>query len=101
MKKIKLLLAAVAILCSAGSWAQASYNHSYTEGVEVTAGSDYFLYNIGSGMFLTDGMDWGTHATADHAGRLITFAALDGGKYSIYTSSASVPSVHGHIAACR
>lgn len=70
--------------------AQASYNFSYTQGATVAAGSDYFLYNIGSGMFLTDGMDWGTHATADHAGRLITLASLNNGKYSIYTQSYSL-----------
>ena len=70
--------------------AQASYNQDYKVGVTVAAGTDYFLYNIGAGMFLTDGMDWGTHATADHAGRVITFATLAGGKYSIYTASFSV-----------
>ena len=70
--------------------AQASYNHTYTDGVTVAAGTDFFLYNIGAGMFLTDGMDWGTHATADHAGRKITFAALADGKYSIYTESYSL-----------
>jgi len=70
--------------------AQASFNHTYKEGATVAAGEDYFLYNIGAGMFLTDGMDWGTHATADHAGRVITFAALEGGKYSIRTASYSV-----------
>ena len=73
---------------SATTWGQASYNPEYTSGVTVTAGENYFLYNIGAKMFLTDGMDWGTHATADHAGRLITFAGE--GKYSIYTASASV-----------
>ena len=70
--------------------AQASFNHTYTEGATVAAGTDYFLYNIGSGQFLTDGMDWGTHATADHAGRVITFAEVTSGKYSIYTASYSV-----------
>ena len=64
--------------------AQASYNFKYTEGVTVSAGEDYFLYNIGSGMFLTDGMDYGTHASVDHAGRVITLAANTNG-YSIYS----------------
>jgi hypothetical protein len=80
----------VSIVGVSSASAQASYNFQYTEGVTVAAGGDYFLYNIGSGMFLTDGMDWGTHATADHAGRLITLASLNDGKYSIYTQSYSV-----------
>ena len=63
---------------------QADYNVAYTEGVEAEAGEEFFLYNIGSGMFLTDGMDWGTHASADHAGRIITLATAGKG-FSIYT----------------
>ena len=91
MKKLKLLLAFCALLLGwSNASAQASYNHTYTEGVTVAAGTDYFLYNIGSQMFLTDGMDWGAHATADHAGRKITFAEVASGKYSIYTQSYSV-----------
>ena len=70
--------------------AQASYNFTYDEGVAVKEGTDYFLYNVGAQKFLTDGMDWGTHATADNAGRVITFASLAEGKYSIYTKSYSV-----------
>lgn len=91
MRKIKLLLSFLALFMG-GNYvnAQASYNHIYQEGVTVAEGTDYFLYNIGAGMFLTDGMDWGTHATADHAGRKITFAALADGKYSIYTESYSL-----------
>ncbi len=90
--KRKLLFAALCVVSALGfkANAQASYNHAYTEGVAVAAGTNYFLYNIGAGKFLTDGMDWGTHATADHAGRNITFAELGNGKYSIYTASVSV-----------
>ena len=91
MKKLRLLLAFCALLLGwSNASAQASYNHTYTEGVTVAAGTDYFLYNIGSQMFLTDGMDWGAHATADHAGRKITFTEVSSGKYSIYTASYSV-----------
>ncbi len=86
--KRKLLSLAVALLCSVGLFAQASYNHTYTSGVEVAAGSDYFLYNIGSGMFLTEGMDYGTHATVDHAGRVVTLAAATNG-FSIYSTPVS------------
>ena len=85
MKKIKLFLMVVALLCSAGLWAQASYNQSYTEGVTVDAGSEYFLYNIGAGEFLTGGMDWGSHASTDHAGKIITLATKSAG-YSLYTA---------------
>ena len=67
------------------SSAQASYNCTYTKGVEVTTGSDYFLYNIGEGQFLTGGMDWGSHASADHAGKVCTLADATNG-YSIYTA---------------
>ena len=64
--------------------AQASYNQDYKVGAEVAAGENYFLYNIGSKMFLTDGMDYGTHASVDHAGRVIKLAVNTNG-FSIYT----------------
>ncbi len=83
--KRKLLFAIVALLCSVGTWAQkASYNHLYNAGVEPAAGGNYFLYNIGANMFLTDGMDYGTHASVDNSGRVITLAANTNG-FSIYT----------------
>lgn len=85
MKLKTLLVSAVALLCTAASWAQASYNLSYTEGVTVETGSDFFLYNIGSGTFLTGGMDWGARASGDHGGKTVILAAHsdnDGG-YSI------------------
>ena len=83
--KRKLLFAIVALLCSVGTWAQkASYNQNYTSGVEPAAGGDYFLYNIGAKMFLTDGADYGTHASVDNSGRVITLAANTNG-FSIYT----------------
>ena len=66
------------------TFAQASYNHTYTQGVEVTEGDNYFLYNIGSGMFLTDGMDYGTHASVDHAGRIVKLETNSNG-FSIHT----------------
>ena len=68
--------------------AQASYNRSWTSGSSVAVGTDFFLYNIGAGQFLTGGMDWGSHASADHAGKVVTLAAHednDGG-YTIYTA---------------
>lgn len=65
--------------------AQASYNKDYKAGVEVAEGDNYFLYNIGSKMFLTGGMDWGSRASGDHAGKVVTLA-LNDGKYTIYTA---------------
>ena len=70
--------------------AQASYNFTYTQGVEVAAGDNYFLYNIGAGQFLTNGMDWGTRGTVDHAGRTITITAAGESKYTLYSKSVSV-----------
>ena len=92
MQRKRLLRTAASIALLVGgvlcapfeAMAQASYNFKYTEGVTVSAGGNYFLYNIGSGMFLTDGMDYGTHASVDHAGRVITLAANNNG-YSIYS----------------
>lgn len=89
MKKIKLLLAAVTLLCSVGSWAQALFNHTYTEGVEVTAGEGFFLYNIGTGQFLTSGLNYGTRATVDNSGRVLTLATNNSG-FSIYTNFVSL-----------
>ena len=56
------------LLTTRNAWGQASYNHTYTAGVEVAAGENFFLYNIGANLFYACGMDWGTHAAADHAG---------------------------------
>mgnify|MGYP002856189933 CR=1 FL=1 len=73
--------------------AQASYNTKYTAGVDISdvTSSEYvFLYNIGSGQFLTNGMDyWGTHASVDHAGRDLTIASTTNG-YSIYSKPYSI-----------
>ena len=84
----RLLFWMVTLLLTIGgvqnTFAQASYNHTYTQGVEVTEGDNYFLYNIGSGMFLTDGMDYGTHASVDHAGRIVKLETNSNG-FSIHT----------------
>jgi len=50
MRKLKLIMAAFAlmVLGASNAWAEASYNHTYTTGVTVAAGGNYFLYNIGS-----------------------------------------------------
>ena len=71
------------------AWAQATYNHSYTTGVEVTEGGDYFLYNIGAKQFLTNGKAYGTQATVDNSGRVLTLTASGTG-YKIYTDYVSL-----------
>lgn len=84
MRKLKLLLASFALLVGGVNYvcAQATYNHTYTEGVLVTEGSNYFLYNIESNTFFSGGMDWGTRAAGDHSGKVVTLTASDG-KYTI------------------
>ena len=59
----------------------------YTSGSEVAAGSDYYLYNIGAGKFLDNGMNWGTRATVDNSGQALTLAAgATDGTYTIKTN---------------
>lgn len=69
MKRIRLLLAAVALLCSVGVWAQTSP----TNGVVVAPG-DYYIYNLGSEMYVSKGSSHGTHATVDGAGCVVTIS---------------------------
>lgn len=69
--------------------AQASFNHTYTEGATVSAGNDYFLYNIGSGQFLTSGLNYGTRATVDNSGRVLNLTT-NGSGYNIYTNFVSL-----------
>ena len=61
MKKIKLLLAAVAAMVTMGAQAQ-----TWT-GNDVAAG-DFYLYNVGAGQWLTSGNSWGTQASLTSAG---------------------------------
>ena len=78
------MLLAVALLCvGQNAWG----DDWYKDGSEVAAGSDYYLYNIGAGKFLDNGMNWGTRATVDNAGQALTLAvgATDG-TYTIKTN---------------
>ena len=61
MKKIKLLLAAIAAMVTMGVNAQ-----TWT-GNDVAAG-DFYLYNVGAGQWLTSGNNWGTRASLTSAG---------------------------------
>ena len=104
MKKKRLLKTLFATVltwmaCATGAWAQATYNFMYTSGSTVATGGNSFLYNVGAGCFLTGGMDWGSHASADHAGKVITLAAKTNG-YSIYTAYYSANGVenNGYLA---
>ena len=90
MRKLKLLLAVCALVLGwSSAWGQASYNHTYTEGVTAAAGGDYFLYNIGAKQFLTSGLNYGTRATVDNSGRVLTLTT-NGVGYSIYTNFVSL-----------
>lgn len=87
MRKLKLLIATLTLVVGGMNslYGQASYNQTYKNGATVAEGGNYFLYNIESGMFLTDGMDYGTHASIDHAGRVITLSSSGSG-YTINTT---------------
>lgn len=78
----KLLSLALLALVACSAWAQ-----NYTNGVAVGEGENFFLYNIQAGKFLTEGMDWGTHATLDNAGRIITLKSTGDGNYTIYSQN--------------
>ena len=47
--------------------------YTWTEGATVAAG-EYYLYNIDSERFMTQGCWWGTHMAADGAGKVITIS---------------------------
>ena len=90
MRKLKLLMAACALMVGyMTANAQASYNKDYKAGVAVAAGGDYFLYNIGAKQFLTSGLNYGTRATVDNSGRVLTLSA-NGEGYNIYTNFVSL-----------
>ena len=76
MKKIKLFLAAVAAMVGLSAQAQ-----TWT-GNEVAAG-DFYLYNIGTGKWLTSGNSWGTQASLVEAGGFCSTLEISDGKYAI------------------
>lgn len=83
MKKFIRRLGAIAIALMVGALGASA--QSWT-GNAPQAG-DFYLYNVGSGKFLTSGNWWGTHAALDYDGMQLTLAATDGG-YTISTAIA-------------
>ena len=47
------------------------------------ADKEYFLYNIGTGMWLNNGSDWNTHAAVDVYALPITLVAAEDGKFKM------------------
>lgn len=57
--------AASATLASAGEWQKPVYSGSYQP---LTAGDTVYIYNTEAQLFLTEGNDWGTHASVGLTG---------------------------------
>ena len=57
--------AASASLASAGEWQKPVYSGSYQP---LTAGDTVYIYNTEAQLFLTEGNDWGTHASVGLTG---------------------------------
>lgn len=43
------------------------------------AEGDFYLYNVGTGAYLTNSSDWGTHAAVGYPGLVCTFISTEGG----------------------
>lgn len=93
MKKPLLLLAALAATMGAlaGEWQQPSFSGAFQP---LTAGDTVYIYNPEAKLFLTEGNDWGTHATVGAAGLrfCVQPCVADGGEwdgqtYYIYDES--------------
>ena len=94
MKKIPLLFVALATTMSvcADEWQQPTYSGSYQQ---LSTEDTVYIFNTESKLFLTEGNDWGTHATVGSFG--IRFAVKqyigengvwDGMTYNIFCESA-------------
>ena len=83
MKKIKLLLAAMAAMVTMGANAQT------WSGNEVAAGK-FYLYNVGRGQWLCAANDWGTHASIGSVGLDYTLAVPEGVAEGVYTIDSNV-----------
>ena len=83
MKKFIRRLGAIAIALMVGALGASAQSWTGNEPQE----GDFYLYNVGSGRFLTSGAWWGTHAVVDYDGMQVTLAAANGG-YTISTAIA-------------
>ena len=57
----------------------------YTGTATPAAGEEYFLYNIGTGLWLNNGSDWNTHAAVDIYPLAVKLIAADGQKFKLQT----------------
>lgn len=81
MKKLKLFLAACAAMVGLSANAQGWTGQSPADG-------DFYLYNVGSGTFLSCGSEyWGSKACIDNGALNFTFAGNGEGAYTLYTTS--------------
>lgn len=79
MKRIRLLMFLLSLIVGGGSvWAQ-----SWT--AQAPANGDFYLYNVGTGKFLSCGEDWGTHAVVGNGALKFTLANNGSGAYTLYT----------------
>lgn len=79
MKKIKLLLAAAALMIGGSVSAQTALS-----GVSsITSGEQYYIVNDATGLFLTPGNNYGTRATLDQSSCGPATVTLSDGKYTI------------------
>lgn len=79
MKKIKLLLAAMAAMVGLGANAQTDW----TGVSEITSGKAYYIVNDATGLFIAPGNNWGTRATLDESPAAPATVTLADGKYTI------------------
>lgn len=53
----------------------------------AVAAGDYYLYNVGSQAFLSNGASWGTHAVVANEGFLVNLSRVSDGVYTIGTNA--------------
>ncbi len=78
--KRKLLLAMLCIVSVLGMRAQRWTAQAPTDG-------DFYLYNVGTGSFLSCGAAWGTYALIDNGALSFTLTSNGAGAYTLYTTS--------------
>ena len=108
MKKLKLLIAACALLVCAGVQAQ-SWTAPTISGDDPVSGTTYKLYNVGAGMYLAEGKSWfGWSTTAVLAGNgadftftgdasSFTLTTHRDGNNKVFTSGNNIPGDAMHV----